>query len=184
MTGFAFELLARDGAARRGRLATAWGSIETPAFMPVGTAATVKALTNEQVAATGAEILLCNTYHLMLRPGPERIARLGGLHRNTFIRSPYSTSALPSSSVRPMRSEYGTSVSSKRYKSSCSISFSSSIACFGVDNNASDNNVIGLATAALLMRVTIWLARVSTVLTTHGVLPLALPLSSFQVGCC
>ena len=81
MTGFAFELLARDGAARRGRLATAWGSIETPAFMPVGTAATVKALTNEQVAATGAEILLCNTYHLMLRPGPERIARLGGLHR-------------------------------------------------------------------------------------------------------
>ena len=81
MTGFSFELLARDGAARRGRLATAWGSVETPAFMPVGTAATVKAMTNEQVAATGAEIVLCNTYHLMLRPGPERIARLGGLHR-------------------------------------------------------------------------------------------------------
>ena len=81
MTAFGFELLAQDGAARRGRLATAVGTIETPAFMPVGTAATVKAMTNGQVAATGAEIILCNTYHLMLRPGPERIARLGGLHR-------------------------------------------------------------------------------------------------------
>jgi queuine tRNA-ribosyltransferase len=76
-----FNLLAQDGAARRGRLGTAFGTIETPAFMPVGTAATVKALTNEMVRATGAEIVLCNTYHLMLRPGTERIARLGGLHR-------------------------------------------------------------------------------------------------------
>jgi queuine tRNA-ribosyltransferase len=76
-----FSLLARDGAARRGRLTTAHGTIETPAFMPVGTAATVKAMTNEQVAATGAEIVLCNTYHLMLRPGAERVGRLGGLHR-------------------------------------------------------------------------------------------------------
>ena len=76
-----FTLLARDGAARRGRLATAHGTIETPAFMPVGTAATVKAMTPEGVAASGARILLGNTYHLMLRPGAERIAALGGLHR-------------------------------------------------------------------------------------------------------
>jgi len=81
MTQFGFELLARDGAARRGRVTTAHGTIETPAFMPVGTAATVKAMTPEGVRATGAEIVLCNTYHLMLRPGAERVARLGGLHR-------------------------------------------------------------------------------------------------------
>jgi queuine tRNA-ribosyltransferase len=77
----AFEVLARDGAARRGRLVTAHGFVETPAFMPVGTAATVKAMTPEGVAASGAQILLGNTYHLMLRPGAERIAALGGLHR-------------------------------------------------------------------------------------------------------
>ncbi len=76
-----FDLLARDGASRRGRLTTAFGTIETPAFMPVGTAATVKAVTFDMVAATGAEIVLANTYHLMLRPGAERVARLGGLHR-------------------------------------------------------------------------------------------------------
>ena len=76
-----FTLLARDGAARRGRLVTAHGAIETPAFMPVGTAATVKAMRPEEVAATGAQIILANTYHLMLRPGAERIGRLGGLHR-------------------------------------------------------------------------------------------------------
>jgi queuine tRNA-ribosyltransferase len=76
-----FDLLARDGAARRGRMTLAHGTVETPAFMPVGTAATVKAMTPEDVAATGAEILLGNTYHLMLRPGAERIARLGGLHK-------------------------------------------------------------------------------------------------------
>ena len=76
-----FELLAADGTARRGRLHTAHGSIETPAFMPVGTAATVKAMLPEMVAGTGAEIILANTYHLMLRPGAERVARLGGLHR-------------------------------------------------------------------------------------------------------
>ncbi len=81
MSGIRFTLLARDGAARRGRVETAHGTIETPAFMPVGTAATVKALTVEMVRATGAEIVLGNTYHLMLRPGAERIARLGGLHR-------------------------------------------------------------------------------------------------------
>ncbi|MBM3480421.1 MAG: tRNA guanosine(34) transglycosylase Tgt [Alphaproteobacteria bacterium] len=81
MTAFGFDLLATDGAARRGRVSTAHGTIETPAFMPVGTAATVKGMTPEGVRGTGAEILLCNTYHLMLRPGAERVERLGGLHR-------------------------------------------------------------------------------------------------------
>jgi queuine tRNA-ribosyltransferase len=78
---FAFELLATDGAARRGRLHTAHGTVETPAFMPVGTQATVKAMTPQMLRAAGTEIVLANTYHLMLRPGPERVARLGGLHR-------------------------------------------------------------------------------------------------------
>lgn len=81
MTEFRFETLASDGAARRGRLHTAHGVVETPTFMPVGTAATVKAMRPEEVAATGAQIVLGNTYHLMLRPGAERVARLGGLHR-------------------------------------------------------------------------------------------------------
>jgi queuine tRNA-ribosyltransferase len=76
-----FELLAEDGAARRGRLHTAHGLVDTPAFMPVGTAATVKAMTPAMLETTGAQIVLANTYHLMLRPGAERIARLGGLHR-------------------------------------------------------------------------------------------------------
>ena len=79
-TGLGFEVLARDGAARRGRLTTAHGTVNTPAFMAVGTAATVKGLTPEEVAASGTEILLGNTYHLMFRPGAERVARLGGLH--------------------------------------------------------------------------------------------------------
>ena len=78
---FGFELIAQDGAARTGLIETPRGQIRTPAFMPVGTAATVKAMQPESVAATGADILLGNTYHLMLRPGSERIARLGGLHR-------------------------------------------------------------------------------------------------------
>jgi queuine tRNA-ribosyltransferase len=77
----AFKRLAADGRARRGRIGCAHGSVETPAFMPVGTAATVKGMTPEGVAATGADIVLANTYHLMLRPGAERIERLGGLHR-------------------------------------------------------------------------------------------------------
>ena len=80
-SAFRFELLAQDRAARRGRLHTAHGMVETPAFMPVGTAATVKAMTPEMLRATGTQIVLANTYHLMLRPGAERIARLGGLHR-------------------------------------------------------------------------------------------------------
>ncbi len=76
-----FDISHKDGAARRGRLHTAHGAIDTPAFMPVGTAATVKGMTTEAVAGTGAQILLGNTYHLMLRPTAERIARLGGLHK-------------------------------------------------------------------------------------------------------
>jgi len=83
-----FEVLAYEGAARRGRLATAHGPIETPVFMPVGTAGTVKAMTSEGVAATGARIVLGNTYHLMLRPGAERVAALGGLHR--FMNWPHA----------------------------------------------------------------------------------------------
>lgn len=78
---FPFVLSAVDGRARTGTLATPRGEIRTPAFMPVGTAGTVKALTVEQVRQTGADILLGNTYHLMLRPTAERVARLGGLHR-------------------------------------------------------------------------------------------------------
>jgi queuine tRNA-ribosyltransferase len=81
MTDFRFELLASDGAARTGIIHTARGEIRTPAFMPVGTAATVKAMLPQSVRETGADILLGNTYHLMLRPGAERIARLGGLHK-------------------------------------------------------------------------------------------------------
>src|SRR5262249_18151637 len=81
MAGFAFRLLARDGAARLGEIETPHGRVRTPAFMPVGTQATVKGTYPEQVRATGADIVLANTYHLMLRPGPERIAALGGLHR-------------------------------------------------------------------------------------------------------
>jgi queuine tRNA-ribosyltransferase len=78
---FAFTRLAQDGKARQGVISTPRGDIRTPAFMPVGTAATVKAMLPESVAATGADILLGNTYHLMLRPTAERIAALGGLHR-------------------------------------------------------------------------------------------------------
>ena len=81
MTDFRFELLARDGAARTGIIHTPRGDIRTPAFMPVGTAATVKAMLPQSVRETGADILLGNTYHLMLRPGAERVARLGGLHK-------------------------------------------------------------------------------------------------------
>jgi queuine tRNA-ribosyltransferase len=81
MTAFAFEKLAQDGAARLGVIHTPRGDIRTPAFMPVGTAGTVKAMLPESVRETGADILLGNTYHLMLRPTAERIAKLGGLHK-------------------------------------------------------------------------------------------------------
>ena len=77
---FAFTLLAIDGGARLGEISTPRGKIRTPAFMPVGTAATVKAVYTDQLEAAGVDIVLANTYHLMLRPGAERIARLGGLH--------------------------------------------------------------------------------------------------------
>ncbi len=79
--GFGFTLTARNGAARTGVITTPRGEIRTPAFMPVGTAGTVKAMLPGSVRETGADIILGNTYHLMLRPGAERIARLGGLHR-------------------------------------------------------------------------------------------------------
>ncbi len=78
---FNFTIQARDGAARSGTITTARGDIRTPAFMPVGTAATVKAMRPDEVRASGADIILGNTYHLMLRPGAERVAKLGGLHK-------------------------------------------------------------------------------------------------------
>jgi queuine tRNA-ribosyltransferase len=80
MARFSFTIAATDGAARTGTIAMRRGEIRTPAFMPVGTAATVKAMKPADVRATGADIILGNTYHLMLRPGAERVARLGGLH--------------------------------------------------------------------------------------------------------
>lgn len=78
---FSFRLIKTDGAARRGEFVTPHGTVQTPVFMPVGTQATVKGLMPDDVRATGAEIVLGNTYHLMLRPGAEQIAALGGLHR-------------------------------------------------------------------------------------------------------
>ena len=81
MTTFPFEIKAREGKARTGVLKTPRGDIRTPAFMPVGTAGTVKALYMDQVKGAGADIILGNTYHLMLRPGAERVQRLGGLHK-------------------------------------------------------------------------------------------------------
>ena len=84
---FAFRVLTTDGLARRGEITMPRGAIRTPAFMPVGTAGTVKAMYMDQVRALGTDIILGNTYHLMLRPGAERVARLGGLHE--FARWPY-----------------------------------------------------------------------------------------------
>jgi len=81
--GITFELLATDGAARRGRVTTGHGVVETPIFMPVGTRASVKALAPDDLVAAGAQIVLANTYHLLLRPGPQVIRELGGLH--TFM---------------------------------------------------------------------------------------------------
>ena len=81
MSGFSWRMTASDGTARTGVLETAHGPVQTPTFMPVGTAGTVKAMTADAVRATGAGIVLGNTYHLMLRPTAERIAKLGGLHR-------------------------------------------------------------------------------------------------------
>ncbi len=81
MTGFAFQLIGRDGAARRARMTTAHGTVETPAFMPVGTQGAVKAVTSGELVTCGAQIVLANTYHLHVRPGHELIRELGGLHR-------------------------------------------------------------------------------------------------------
>jgi queuine tRNA-ribosyltransferase len=88
---FSFAIEARDGKARTGAIATPRGIVRTPAFMPVGTGATVKAMFPEDVAATGADIILANTYHLMLRPGAERIAKLGGLHKFMHWEKPILT---------------------------------------------------------------------------------------------
>jgi queuine tRNA-ribosyltransferase len=88
---FSFAIEARDGKARAGTIATPRGIVRTPAFMPVGTGATVKAMFPEDVAATGADIILANTYHLMLRPGAERIAKLGGLHQFMHWEKPILT---------------------------------------------------------------------------------------------
>ncbi len=88
---FRFTLKAQDGKARTGAIATPRGVIRTPAFMPVGTGATVKAMFPEDVAAAGADIILANTYHLMLRPGAERIAKLGGLHQFMHWEKPILT---------------------------------------------------------------------------------------------
>jgi len=87
VSGFPLTIAATDGAARTGFLETPRGRIRTPAFMPVGTQATVKTMYPEQVRTLGADIVLANTYHLLLRPGAERVARLGGLH--DFMRWPY-----------------------------------------------------------------------------------------------
>jgi queuine tRNA-ribosyltransferase len=81
LEAFSFHVAARDGAARTGAISTPRGTIRTPAFMPVGTAATVKAMYPHEVRAVGADVVLANTYHLMLAPGAERIAKLGGLHK-------------------------------------------------------------------------------------------------------
>lgn len=88
---FGFQLLAQDGAARRGVVETAWGDVQTPAFMPVGTAASVKGMMPSSVQETGAEIILSNTYHLMLRPGPDRVARLGGVRKMMNWQGPLLT---------------------------------------------------------------------------------------------
>ena len=78
---FSFRLASRDGGARLGEIETPHGPVRTPAFMPVGTQATVKGMDPDQLRTTGTDIVLANTYHLMLRPGAERVAALGGLHR-------------------------------------------------------------------------------------------------------
>ena len=88
---FRFTLKAQDGNARTGAITTPRGIIRTPAFMPVGTGATVKAMFPEDVVASGADVILANTYHLMLRPGAERIAKLGGLHQFMHWEKPILT---------------------------------------------------------------------------------------------
>ena len=91
MSSLKFEVIKKDKRARTGRLETAHGIIDTPSFMPVGTAATVKGMTPEAVTSTGAQCILANTYHLMLRPGPERVEHLGGLHKFMNWKGPILT---------------------------------------------------------------------------------------------
>src|SRR5258705_10624777 len=91
MTPFSFSLTHTDGVARRGRMITAHGEVETPAFMPVGTQGAVKGVTHRDLEALGAEILLSKTYHLYLRPGDDLIARRGGLYRFIGWAKPIST---------------------------------------------------------------------------------------------
>ena len=105
MGAFAFVVEASDGVARSGVLSTPRGGIETPAFMPVGTAGTVKALTMEQVRQAGAQVVLGNTYHLMLRPTAERVARLGGLQRGA-MGGPHGNIGLPLHIIPPLRSQF------------------------------------------------------------------------------
>jgi queuine tRNA-ribosyltransferase len=113
---FHFSVSATDGRARTGLLSLKRGDIRTPAFMPVGTAATVKAMRPADVRATGADIILGNTYHLMLRPGAERVARLGGLHRFMGWERPILTDSggyqVMSLSERTTRNEHGVSFAS------------------------------------------------------------------------
>ena len=91
MPALSFSVLARDGRARTGRLVTPHGEVETPVFMPVGTAGAVKAVLHRDLREIGARILLANTYHLMLRPGDELVASLGGLHGFTGWDGPFLT---------------------------------------------------------------------------------------------
>jgi queuine tRNA-ribosyltransferase len=116
LTRFAFTVHARDGAARTGAIAMPRGVIRTPAFMPVGTAATVKGLRPAEVRSAGADIILGNTYHLMLRPGAERVARLGGLHHFMGWDRPILTDSggyqVMSLSARTSRSEDGVAFAS------------------------------------------------------------------------
>ena len=116
MTRFAFSIHATDGAARTGAIAMERGVIRTPAFMPVGTAATVKAMKPADVERAGADIILGNTYHLMLRPGAERVARLGGVHRFMAWEKPILTDSggyqVMSLSALTKRSEEGVAFAS------------------------------------------------------------------------
>src|SRR3954463_3383353 len=108
MAGFEFSISASDGAARTGAIAMQRGEIRTPAFMPVGTAATVKAMRPEEVRESGADIILGNTYHLMLRPGAERVAKLGGLHRFMAWERPILTDSGGDQGVSPFQLTKGT----------------------------------------------------------------------------
>ena len=99
MSGFSFKLAKTDGRARLGRMTTPRGEVATPAFMPVGTHGTVKAVTPEELRACGAEIVLCNTYHLYLRPGHDLVRDLGGLHRFLAVDAMVTNFHLPRSTL-------------------------------------------------------------------------------------